>query len=43
MRNKTEQVNLQADEFLFAVKGNGKELISFDQKNVMNKQYLIIY
>ena len=40
---ETEQVYLQADEFLFAMKGNGKELISFDWKNVMNKQYLIIY
>lgn len=32
-----------ADEFFFAVVGNREELISFDERSVMSKQYLIIY
>lgn len=43
MRNETEQVNFQADEFLFAVKEMEKRINIFWLENVMNKQYLIIY
>lgn len=43
MKSKTEKMILPADEFFFAVVGNREELISFDEKSVMSKKYLIVY